>query len=253
MILYQGILDGIVSKSKEIIEEKLVGIYLHGSMAMGCFNSDKSDIDVIMVIEDDISDTQKIMLIRQIVYLNQQVPPKGLEISIVKREYCNPFIYPTPFELHFSPMHLPWFKENPQDYVEKMKGEDIDLAAHFTIIRNYGVVLWGEKIENIFAPVPKQNYLESICADIENATEDILEQPIYITLNLYRVLAFVREGLYLSKEQGGKWGMEHLPLEYHSIIVEALECYTSNKEMLIEKMNVVSFAEKVIKLIKSKL
>lgn len=134
-----------------------------------------------------------------------------------------------------------------------MKGEDIDLAAHFTIIRNYGIVLWGEKIENIFAPVPKQNYLESICADIENATEDILEQPIYITLNLCRVLAFVREGLYLSKEQGGKWGMEHLPLEYHSIIVEALECYTSNKEMLIEKMNVVSFAEKVIKLIKSKL
>lgn len=107
MILYQGILDGIVSKSKEIIEEKLVSIYLHGSMAMGCFNSDKSDIDVIMVIEDDISDTQKIMLIRQIVYLNQQAPPKGLEISIVKREYCNPFIYPTPFELHFSPMHLP--------------------------------------------------------------------------------------------------------------------------------------------------
>lgn len=250
---YQGILDGIVSKSKEIIEEKLVGIYLHGSMAMGCFNSDKSDIDVIMVIEDDISDTQKIMLIRQIVYLNQQAPPKGLEISIVKREYCNPFIYPTPFELHFSPMHLPWFKENPQDYVEKMKGEDIDLAAHFTIIRNYGIVLWGEKIENIFAPVPKQNYLESICADIENATEDILEQPIYITLNLCRVLAFVREGLYLSKEQGGNWGIKHLPLEYHSIIVEALECYTSNKEMLIEKMNAVSFAEKVIKLIKSKL
>lgn len=250
---YQGILDGIVSKSKEIIEEKLVGIYLHGSMAMGCFNSDKSDIDVIMVIEDDISDTQKIMLMRQIVYLNQQAPPKGLEISIVKREYCNPFIYPTPFELHFSPMHLPWFKENPQDYVEKMKGEDIDLAAHFTIIRNYGVVLWGEKIENIFAPVPKQNYLESICADIENATEDILEQPIYITLNLCRVLAFVREGLYLSKEQGGNWGIEHLPLEYHSIVAEALECYTSNKEMLIEKMNAVSFAEKVIKLIKSKL
>lgn len=252
-MLYQGILDGIVSKSKKIIEEKLVGIYLHGSMAMGCFHSDKSDIDVIMVIEEDISDTQKIMLMRQIVYLNQQAPPKGLEISIVKREYCNPFIYPTPFELHFSPMHLPWFKENPQDYVEKMKGEDIDLAAHFTIIRNYGVVLWGEKIENIFAPVPKQNYLESICADIENATEDILEQPIYITLNLCRVLAFVREGLYLSKEQGGKWGIEHLPLEYHSIVVEALECYTSNKEMLIEKMNAVSFAEKVIKLIKSKL
>mgnify|MGYP006922406171 CR=1 FL=1 len=33
---------------------------------------------------------------------------------------------------------LKWYQENPQDYVEKMKGVDRDLAAHFTIIERFG-------------------------------------------------------------------------------------------------------------------
>ena len=248
---YQSILDEIINKSKEILGENLIGIYLHGSMAMGCFNPDKSDIDLIIVVEDDISDAQKLALMEHIVLLNRQAPRKGLEISVVKRQYCKPFVYPTPFELHFSPMHLKWFQDAPQDYVDKMKGEDIDLAAHFTIIREYGVVLWGEKIEEVFAPVPRENYLASICADVENATDVILKGPVYIILNLCRVLAFVKDGLYLSKEKGGQWGMERLPSEYHSVIEQALQCYSSDKDMLIEKEDAVSFAEKLLQLIKT--
>ena len=248
---YQNILDEIINKSKEILDKNLIGIYLHGSMAMGCFNPDKSDIDLIIVIEDDMSDAQKLVLMRHIVLLNRQAPRKGLEISVVKKKYCKPFVYPTPFELHFSPAHLQWFQDAPQDYVEKMKGEDIDLAAHFTIIREYGVVLWGEKIEEVFAPVPRENYLDSICADVENAADVILEDPVYIILNLCRVLAFVKDGLYLSKEKGGQWGMERLPSEYHSVITQALQCYTSEKDMVIEKENAVFFAEKLLQLIKA--
>lgn len=248
---YQFILDEIVNKSKEILTTNLTGVYLHGSMAMGCFNPDKSDIDLIIVIENDISNTQKSELMEHIVSLNRQAPPKGLEISVVKREYCSPFVYPTPFELHFSPIHLQWFQDDPQGYVEKMKGEDIDLAAHFTIIRNYGVTLWGEKIETVFAPVPKQDYLDSICADVENAAEDILEDPIYITLNLCRILAFVRDGLYLSKEEGGKWGMKHLPSTYQPMIAEALDCYTSDKALAIDKESAIDFAKTMLQWIKA--
>jgi hypothetical protein len=35
---------------------------------------------------------------KQVVKLNEQASAKGLEISIVKREYCKPFVYPTPFD-----------------------------------------------------------------------------------------------------------------------------------------------------------
>lgn len=244
---YQGLLDEFVRKSGEIIKNGLTGIYLHGSMAMGCFHPEKSDLDLIVVIEDEISDEQKMAFMRHIVALNGQAPSKGLEISVVKREYCNPFVYPTPFELHFSPTHLQWFREDSQGYVEKMRGEDIDLAAHFTVIRKCGIVLWGEEIEDVFAPVPWEDYLDSIRADVEGAKEHILEQPIYITLNLCRVLAAVKEGLCLSKAEGGKWGIAHLPSEYHSILREALECYASDRDMIIKEKDAVRFAKRMLR------
>lgn len=231
---YQTILNDFITMSKNILQNNLTGIYLHGSMAMNCFNPDKSDIDLIIVIEHDITDIQKMDFMKQVVILNEKVTKKGLELSIVKREYCLPFVYPTPFELHFSSRHLTWFIDNPVNYIENMKGEDKDLAAHFTIINQYGVVLYGEQINNVFDEVPKKDYIDSIWFDVESAREDILEQPMYIVLNLCRVLAFLKEDLYLSKQKGGEWGLAHISNRYFPIISQALNCYKSNQNMQID-------------------
>ncbi len=231
---YQNILDEFVNIAQQLMADKLTGIYLHGSMAMGCFNPKKSDIDLIVIVKDDISDVQKMQFMEQVVRLNNQASAKGLELSIVKREYCNPFVYPTPFELHFSPMHLRWFQDDPQGYIENMKGVDIDLAAHFSIINHYGIVLYGEAVEEVFATVPRKDYIDSICADIENAEEEILDNPVYIILNLCRVLAFLKDGLYLSKEEGGRWAMVHLQLKSSALIADALECYATDRDMNVD-------------------
>lgn len=232
---------------KVTIADQLTGIYLHGSMAMGCFNAEKSDIDIIVVIDDSITDTQKINFMEQVVKLNEQAPAKGLEISIVKREYCKPFVYPTPFELHFSPMHLQWFHDNPDNYVKNMKGEDKDLAAHFTIINKYGVVLYGEAIPNVFGEVSKSDYADSIWLDVENAREDIADESIYIILNLCRVLAFLKNDLYLSKVKGGEWGLVHISEKYYALILQALNCYQSNQIMQFEENFAKQFADDMLK------
>lgn len=243
---YQNIIDAFVAAAKEMIGEQLTGIYLHGSLAMGCFNPEKSDIDLIIIIENNISDDRKMKFMERIVDLNRQAPAKGLEMSIVLRRYCNPFLYPTPFELHFSPAHLQWFSDAPQDYVQNMKGDDKDLAAHFTIIRQYGVTLYGEEIENVFGEVPRKDYIDSIWEDVREAREEIFEQPMYITLNLCRVLAFCSDGLCLSKQEGALWAMEHLPAEYSALISSALVCYQTDQEMVIEEENCRKFADKMI-------
>lgn len=244
---YQNILNEFVDFARQVMGENLTGIYLHGSLAMGCFHPDKSDIDLIVIVEEDIPDMQKMRFMEQVVRLNEQAPAKGLELSIVKKEYCNPFVYPTPFELHFSPVHLQWFCKNPQDYIAGMKGTDIDLAAHFAIINHYGVVLYGEAIDKVFAKVPRQNYTDSICADVENAREDITENPVYIILNLCRVLAFLTEGLYLSKETGGKWAMRKLEIGESTLIADAMDCYMTGKDMTVEQGAAVEFAEGMLR------
>lgn len=243
---YQNIIDAFIAVAKEIIGEQLTGIYLHGSLAMGCFNPEKSDIDLIIIIEDNISDEQKVKFMERVVALNQQAPAKGLEMSIVLRQYCNPFVYPTPFELHFSPAHLKWFSDAPQDYIQNMKGDDEDLAAHFTIIRQYGITLYGEEIENVFGEVPRKDYIDSIWEDVREAREEISEEPMYITLNLCRVMAFCRDGLCLSKQEGARWAMEHLPAGYMPIISDALICYQTDREMVIEAESGRAFADEML-------
>lgn len=247
---YKRLLDEITEASKQIFGEKLVGVYLHGSIAMGCFNPNKSDIDLIFVIENELTDEEKLEFMNVVVKLNESAPKKGLELSVVKRDVCQPFVYPTPFELHFSPMHLNWFQTDPQGYVKNMKGIDKDLAAHFTVIRRYGIVLYGSEISDVFAEVPREDYLDSIFEDIEEAKEDIVKDPIYITLNLCRVFAAVKDDLVLSKAQGGEWGLLHIGQEYHELIQNALESYASEKEMMVDQEKALQFADYMLNVIK---
>ena len=244
------LINEFVNRSKDILKENLVGIYLHGSLVMGCFNPEKSDIDLIIVVDDKMPDITKKAYMDMIVDLNSYAPAKGIEMSIVRKEVCDPFVYPTPFELHFSAMHLKWYKDNPEDYILKMNGTDKDLAAHFTIIGKRGKCLFGLPIEDVFAVVPKADYMDSIWNDIVEAPEEITENTMYLALNLVRVLAFAKDGLVLSKKEGGDWGLKNVPEEYHSLIEDALSEYGSSVVPQYDMELAVEYAEYMIQSIK---
>lgn len=208
---YKDLLDNFVNQSIYLLNGNLTGIYLHGSAVMGCFNKQKSDIDLIVIIKNSLSDKIKQQYMKIIVELNKQAPEKGIELSIAREDVCNPFIYPTPFELHFSRAHLNLYNSNPDGYIEKMKGTDKDLAAHFTIIYHRGITLYGKEIKTVFSKPGRKYYFDSIWCDIENAEEDIIDNPMYIILNLCRVLAYKKDNVILSKKEGGEWGLSNTP------------------------------------------
>ena len=244
----ESLLENFVRQSKNILGDNLTGIYLHGSAVMGCFNSKKSDIDLLIVVNDDISNEIKMQYMDMVVELNREAPEKGIELSIVKEAVCKPFVYPTPFELHFSIAHLNWYQSNPADYVERMKGTDKDLAAHFTVIYHRGKTLYGKEIKSVFSKVSSRDYMDSIWSDIEDAKEEIVTNTMYITLNLCRVLAYKRESLILSKQEGGEWAMNALPVsEYQKIISDALKEYKTGEVMSTDRAIAVEFAEYMLK------
>lgn len=244
----ESLLENFVRQSKNILGDNLTGIYLHGSAVMGCFNSKKSDIDLLIVVNDDISNEIKMQYMDMVVELNREAPEKGIELSIVKEAVCKPFVYPTPFELHFSIAHLNWYQSNPADYVERMKGTDKDLAAHFTVIYHRGKTLYGKEIKSVFSKVSSRDYMDSIWSDIEDAKEEIVTNTMYITLNLCRVLAYKRESLILSKQEGGEWAMNALPVsEYQKIISDALKEYKTGEVMPTDRAIAVEFAEYMLK------
>ena len=225
---YEPLLEKFTEESKRILGDDLVGIYLHGSAVMGCFNPKKSDIDLIIVVENEPDDEIKKEYMDMVVKANEEAPAKGIEMSIIRKNVCDPFVYPTPFELHFSTAHLEWYKSDADDYVKKMNGEDKDLAAHVTIINHRGKTLFGRPINEVFGKVSRQDYFDSIWNDIKDAKEDITEDTMYIVLNLARVLAYARDNAILSKKEGGKWGIENIDEKYHSLIRSALEEYENS-------------------------
>ena len=230
-----SLIEGFVEQSQRILQDNLVGIYLHGSLAMGCFNPRKSDIDLLIVVDRHLTDAVKKAYMDMVVGFNASGPAKGIEMSIVRREVCSPFVYPTPFELHFSAAHLAWYSKDPDDYIRRMNGTDKDLAAHMTVIGKRGRCLCGVPVKDVFAEVPGCDYLDALWYDIEGAAEEITEFAMYLTLNLARVLAYQEEGLVLSKKEGGEWAIAHLPSEYHPLIADAMREYTESAEVVYDK------------------
>ncbi|MDF2672626.1 MAG: hypothetical protein K0R09_891 [Clostridiales bacterium] len=217
------ILNKIIIEHRKLMNDNLVGIYLHGSLAMGCFNENLSDIDYIMVVKDKISFEIKRRIIDFLIGLSQYVPKKGIEMSIVLDKDIKNFVYPTPFELHYS-------KDINERYVNDLNyicgdSTDKDLAAHITVINHRGVCLYGKPINEVFGEVPEKYYIDSILYDIENAQGEILNNSVYYVLNLSRVLYYLREGIISSKYEGGKWAKEILPGKYFDIIEQAINIY----------------------------
>ena len=238
-----ALLDEFVLRTKETFQTNLTGVYLHGSLAMGCFHERKSDVDLIVVVNRPLTMDEKRAYLGEILSLNKKAPEKGIEMSVVLKRDMNPFCHPAPFEMHFSNAHLENYLKNPDETLKRMTGTDRDLAAHVTIIGLYGKTLFGEDKEKVFSKVKHEDYLDALLYDLENAREDIFENPMYVTFSLCRVLAYALESKALSKKDGGEWALGHVEEKYHGIISDALNAYETDAIMNVPNDMAKDFSE----------
>jgi len=244
----QALLLHIRDACRRILGGKLLGLYVHGSIAFGCFRWEQSDVDFLIVVRQPLSQAEKEALISELLAQTEQAPPKGFEMSVLLADVCRPFVYPTPYELHFSNAYLQGFRENLTAQCLALQGTDKDLAAHITVTRAAGIALYGPEPQELFAPVPREHYVDSLLYDIENAETDIFDAPVYFTLNLCRVLAYLEEGFILSKEQGGKWGLSRFP-QHATLISAALAHYTDGCAFSAPEATLAEFAAQLLRAI----
>lgn len=220
-------ITSLCSRLRLLLHESLVGIYLHGSLAMGCFNPDRSDIDVLVVIDKEMPPDTKWDVVRFL--LDVSMRPFPIEISFLQQSHINPWKHPAPFELHYS-------EEWRHRYLSKLDCEtgepwadtkrvDPDLAAHIVILRHRGVVLYGPPVDSVFPTVPEADYIDAIVNDIDDAIEWIDSKPVYGILNLCRVLCYLEERQVTSKEEAGEWAFGRVPDEFRSVVRLALQEY----------------------------
>jgi len=215
-----------------LLETNLSGIYLHGSLAMGCFNPDRSDIDLLVVTSQGMSIETKRRVIQLL--LHASVAPNPIEISFLVEQQLHPFQHPLPFDLHYGESHREQYRQalisgEWMRWNDETK-RDIDLATHLTVTLVRGICLFGKPVKEVFLPVPACYYIASIVGDFADAREGRLTMPVYFILNACRVYAYLLDGSIFSKDEGGSWGLLTLPGEYHSIIAQALHIYQGSRK-----------------------
>ncbi|MBI4162260.1 MAG: DUF4111 domain-containing protein, partial [Candidatus Aenigmarchaeota archaeon] len=179
---------------------------------------------------------------------SKHLSKKGIEFSILLEKYAKKFIYPTPFELHFSQTWQQKYKNNEVDYNAKLK--DTDLAAHITVILNKGVTLYGKPAELVFDKSAAKFYKKSVMSDFEGIVENPADNPVYEILNLCRILYFLKESKLSSKLEGAKWAIGFLPDKHKTIVKAALSVYTGKETKKFDKKKVLKFENFMIKRIK---
>lgn len=88
-------------------------------------------------------------------------------------------------------------------------------------------------------------YLDSILKDVANARKEIWKDPVYVVLNLCRVLANEEHSLVLSKEQGGDWGLAHLSPASQGPVEMALRAHQQGGSVMMDENEAGAFLDEV--------
>jgi predicted nucleotidyltransferase len=217
-------IGALVAGVRSVLGDNLAGIYLHGSLAMGCFNPASSDIDLIVLTRRPIASAARLELVALL--LERSLRPSPIEVSFLRRSALRPWRYPMPFELHYSEDWRRRFTANPVRALAAQKRiKDPDLAAHIAVARARGIRLTGPPITKAFPDVPQADLLDAVRRDFSWSGGRIDRAPVYFILNACRILALTASGAICSKPEGGAWALATIAPEHAPLVRRALRVY----------------------------
>ena len=239
---------------KEILKDNYVGVYFHGSLRLGSFNPNKSDLDFIIVVKEKLSAEVKEQIWDKMLENEKIFPKKGFEFSVVLEENCRNIKHPIPYELHGSEAWIDRYKKDKSLVINDDYKVDPDLASHFNVINVPNDSMdFGKPSKEVFDKVPKEYIIDSNYGDTLECVDEITNNPIYCVLNLCRFYALIKDDLTLSKYAGGKWALKNMHSSCNDVIKKAMEDYLSDTKNTYDNEELKEFAKESINKINEEL
>jgi len=199
------LLNYFCEEINKIVGPDLVGVYLFGSLSYGDFKSDRSDIDVVAILQQPLNQH----MLNQVQLLHQKMGeryPKWRE-----RLECS---Y-TPIEM-FKNILPP---KEPRPYFGGGIFYDEAPYGNEWIINNYllyqhGMTLVGENIKQLIPAIDMLDVQKACIRDLfaewepKMSDDEWLSNPhyqSYLVLNLCRILYTVMQGVTGTKSESATW------------------------------------------------
>jgi len=237
-------LEQFVAVCRDVLRERLVGLYLEGSLAQNDFRFPRSDIDIIGVCTEPLPDNVKDELVKNLRHESLAVPADGLEFGVVTTDTAkNPS--PTPaYELSLS-TGATW-----PEKVER-SGTTVDLLIYFSICRNRGKTLYGPEPASVFGPIPPQWILNPLLEQLAWHKTKILDsfddpRGDQAVLNACRAWRFAKEHILSSKSEGGEWVLAKEP--DNQLVKEALAVRAGKRTDPLDGKAIETFLSRVLEI-----
>ena len=178
----------------------LIGVYLHGSAALGDYHPARSDIDILAVCAQPVGDEERARLGAD---LGRDALPcpagAGLEFSLVTRAAARDPARAPSYELHG------W---DDDGRVRPGGGRgDPDLPLHFAVVRQIGLAIWGPPPADVVREVPRQEQIRLVADELGWTVANA--SPSTQVLTACRSWALHADGRFRSKRDAAKWALRH--------------------------------------------
>ena len=197
-----GVLDAypaaVTAGLTRVLGPALVGVYLHGSGALGGWSPERSDVDLLGVVARPLERRAKREISSRLNHPSLGSPaPAGLELSLVTAAVAADPPRRPPFELHVST------GPSPQTHLGGPAAADPDLLLHFAVCRRAGVIVAGPDPVEVFAEPPRSWLLERASAELRWAVRN--GTFTYRVLTACRAWRYLEDDVLGAKVESGRW------------------------------------------------
>ncbi|GLV55328.1 streptomycin 3''-adenylyltransferase [Dictyobacter sp. S3.2.2.5] len=221
----------VLDEFQHILGDNLLGIYLGGSLAAGGFNPERSDINLLVVTARELEAENKRKIIELLLRVSRT--PAPLDITFVVEQAIHNLPQPLPVDWHYDESLREDYKHalhNTGDTQWNGTTPPNDrLIIELATLRQYGICLYGEPVAEAIPAVPQEVFRSALIRYLQDIKAHPLQDPISFVLDTSRGLAYLREGLFLSKRDGGTWGLTHLPEQYRPLLQQVQAIYQNER------------------------
>ncbi|MED4680964.1 aminoglycoside adenylyltransferase domain-containing protein [Bacillus nitratireducens] len=202
---------------KEIfLDEKIVGVYIYGSIALGAFYIETSDVDFVTVISDSVNEAEK----KQIVELHKKISKSTLG----KR---------------MDGMYIPLadlgkYNDEMNEYVYCTDGKanighwDINAVTWWTL-KNQGITVIGKEAEDLSFQIRWDDVVNTMKYNVEQYWSEKAKQPYLFfieewvesaVVTMGRILYTLDHKTIVSKDRGLQYLLERSAKEWDPLLKE---------------------------------
>ena len=217
------ILNILLAKVEAILGNQWIGMYLFGSLANGGFDA-HSDIDVLVVTDGEISNTQFDALKKMHTQINQFDSPWAiqLEVSYIPHNALRRFDPGNKVHPHM---------DRGTNEVLHMKSHESDWIIQRYLLRERGVLVTGPDLKTLIDPIAPSELRQAVIDELPLWADYLLDHQStlksrgyqsFCVLSFCRMLYTLQNKAILSKQAAAEWAIGTLDERWKPLIQRAV-------------------------------